>query len=711
MSRIRPRALQGILMDVWVRRGFLLTALCLTALSGGSATGSNPSPAPSLAGYDAALRSTRLKRATVAIEGDELVVSTGRVEGRWQWTGEGLVTCGLKDLKTRREWITQEPGYAADWDLRLFTGRPELKALTAEVSTDHGLTSEHLRITAELEYALPQDQYPNSGLRVRFEIWAYPDAPGLRTQVSLGTWGQWVAPGIASSDDYRIDYLPLTLAGLQRQTVGFYNDHDGRNADEIDFVESQVISAPFSGAEDYPRANMVFFSDAAGGVAVVKESPKVVNKPGVNTGSFRASGHGVESTGWGAALAYLERDRMFPCWASWRICWDRGEEEKQLALKQFDRLRYPVADDAIGLLCNVWGGGQRGAGAKEANILREIESCAGLGIDFLQIDAGWQDDDPTTPAWEPKPDFYPNGWGPIMSRAKESGVTLGIWSRATDVVANPDNLNRLYDAGFRQFKIDIGSWSTYDFLHKLTVIARDLKKHSGGKAMINWDVTHKGLRVGYLFNREYGNLFLQNRRLPFENEGRGPTTHTYVPRRILKDQWRAADYLNLNQMLINVQTTEFVPPEASNARLYGDAYSFAAALMSAPLFFTETWRYSPADRTAVGNLIAVYKQHRVALYAGYVFSVGALPTDESWSGFQNYHPGKDSGYLTLFRGLNNRETGQAIKLRFLQDRRLRLENLLTGEVSTISVDPSGETFFQLAEPASFRFYRYQVLPN
>jgi len=688
-----------------------LLALLLATLSGVTAAYSSQPPVTSIAGYDRALRRTTLGRASVHIEGHELVVSTGTVEGRWTWTGEGFVTSGLKNLRTQREWMTQKPAYPADWDLRLFSGRPELVSLRAEVSTDDGFTSEHLRVIVELKYPLPEEMYPGSGMRVRFEIWAYPQSPGLRTQLTLGTSGSWVAPGIATSDDYRIDYLPLTLAGLQRQTVGFYNDHDGRNADEIDFVENRTLPGSFPGAEEYPRANMVFFFDHAGGVALVKESHKVINKPGVNTGSFRATGHGVESTGWGAALAYLERDTMVPCWASWRICWDHGEEDKQLAVKQFDRMRFPVLKESVVLLCNVWGGGQRSAGAKEENILREIRSCAHLGIDVLQIDAGWQDDDPSTPAWEPKPEAYPNGWGTIRTLAKESGVTLGIWSRAQDIVANPDKLIRLYDQGFRHFKVDIGSWNTYDFLNKLTTIARDLKKYSAHTATINWDVTHKGLRVGYLFNREYGNLFLQNRRLPFENEGRGLATHSYVPRRILKDQWRAADYLNLNQLLFNVQTTQFVHPETSNARLYGDVYSFAATMMSAPLFFTTPSKYAPEDRAALKRIIEVYKQHREALYAGYVFSLGEVPSDESWSGFQNYHPENTVGYLTLFRGLNNRETKQNIQLRFLKGRTLRLENLLNGEVQTIAVSRTGEASFEIAAPASFRFYRYHIVTN
>jgi hypothetical protein len=332
-----------------------------------------------------------------------------------------------------------------------------------------------------------------------------------------------------------------------------------------------------------------------------------------------------------------------------------------------------------------------------------------LGIDVLQIDAGWQDDDPLTPPWEPKPAAYPDGWGGIMESAKKHNVKMGIWSRADDIVEHPNKLAGLYDAGFRQFKIDIGSWSTYDYLMKLTTIVRDLQTYSYHEATVNWDVTHKGLRVGYLYNREYGNLFLQNRRLPFAGEGMGKETHAYIPRRILKDQWRAADYLNLNQIMINVQTTEFIHPKMSNARLYGDVYSFAIAMMSAPLFFTETWRYSPQDRAAVKSLIGIYKKHRDNLYNGYVFAIGELPNDASWTGFQNYHPDKDFGYLALFRDINNTEKEKAIQLRFLRNKIIRIEDLVNGDKRQMDVDENGTIRFDGIKPASFRFYKYTIL--
>lgn len=79
------------------------------------------------------------------------------------------------------------------------------------------------------------------------------------------------------------------------------------------------------------------------------------------------------------------------------------------------------------------------------------------------------------------------------------------------------------------------------------------------------------------------------------------------------------------------------------------------------------------------------------------------------TGFQSYHPEKSSGYLTLFRGINNRESARKISLRFIKDRRLRLDDLISGSTKTITVDETGTTEFEIDAPTSFRFYRYEIL--
>jgi len=371
-------------------------------------------------------------------------------------------------------------------------------------------------------------------------------------------------------------------------------------------------------------------------------------------------------------------------------------------------MRYPVAEEDKVIITNVWGGGQRIAGAKEENIVKEIKSSADLGIDVVQIDAGWAERIKPVKGWAISEDAYPNGFDKIMNVAKDKDIKLGIWNRAEHVNQFDDRLNTLCDYGFLYYKIDIGSWSTYDMLNEVTMHARELVKHSQYKAKINWDVTHKGLRVGYFFNREYGNLFLQNRRLDFKDQ-RNPLSHLYVPRRILKDQWTMAPYLNLNQVMFNVQTTDLVSHEYSNAYLYGDVYSFAICMMCTPLYFTETWRFAKEDRAPVKELISIYKAHRNELYEGYVFALGERPDDTSWTGFQNYHPGQEFGYLTLFREIDNKESQKSLQLRFLKNKKIMIVDLMNGKKRTLLVDEDGFTEFKIEKPASFKFYKYTIL--
>jgi hypothetical protein len=159
--------------------------------------------------------------------------------------------------------------------------------------------------------------------------------------------------------------------------------------------------------------------------------------------------------------------------------------------------------------------------------------------------------------------------------------------------------------------------------------------------------------------------------------------------------------------MINVQTTEFV--RFSNARQYGDVYSFAITMMSAPLFFTETWRYSQKDRDAVRELISVYKKYREDLYNGYAFSIGERPDDTSWTGFQNYHPDEEFGYMTLFREIDNKDKKKKIQLHFIKGKTLAIEDLITGKKKNYQVDDEGFVEFSMEDPASFKFYKYHEL--
>jgi hypothetical protein len=94
-----------------------------------------------------------------------------------------LATVGLKDLATGREWAEGERhGAECDWsNSELIRGgrQAEMVKLTAREHDDEGFTSRLLEVAAEIAY-------PEAGVTVRYAIWAYPEAGGLRTQLFHG---------------------------------------------------------------------------------------------------------------------------------------------------------------------------------------------------------------------------------------------------------------------------------------------------------------------------------------------------------------------------------------------------------------------------------------------------------------------------------------------------------------------------------------------
>ncbi|MDX1285002.1 MAG: hypothetical protein R3182_08325, partial [Draconibacterium sp.] len=77
--------------------------------------------------------------------------------------------------------------------------------------------------------------------------------------------------------------------------------------------------------------------------------------------------------------------------------------------------------------------------------------------------------------------------------------------------------------------------------------------------------------------------------------------------------------------------------------------------------------------------------------------------------FQNYHPDNDFGYLNLFREINNNEKQINLQLKFIKDKKLMVEDLITGEKKKLVVNKDGFVEFEITEPASFKFFKYIIL--
>ncbi len=830
--------------------------------------------------------SAKLGAVSARSEGDELVVSTGKVERRWKWTGEGLVTVGLKDLKVNREWVDLNPEKTSDWELpkpvRDKSGT--IISLVAERSTDDGFTTEHLAITAEIAY-------PASAIIMQYVIWAYPDASGLRTQLhlksgmpsakqtvsvgkagiqvvkgspytppknkatneilprsfismlarnvelnltgldadkeySLGlSWLDWdnrnrrqsvilssvdgetkvtvvdkarmpaslvgrtenpeprivaipeglkldgtirmvvkstgaaacisevwlyesgaeqgLATGVPAdrADELRekapegaklvaylncggniaapktesktppprIDYLPVQGKGLRRLAIGYYNDTQNRHKAKDHMIREEVVD---DAVVDW--ANILCLEDNRSGIAMVKESHKCVNQPGLETGDFRIDEDELANTGMKLRSADLVEDRYRSCWASWLVVYGAGDSARELAIKQFDRVRFPIVlSRDMYIKADTWGSGNGGRESRnmgmEVEVLKEIDSVADLGIDGLQIDDGWQQSATSKGVrpdggvgWRPHPKTYPEGWKNVKAKAETKGVRLALWAPAQAISLEEMKWN--YDqVGFWTWKLDFANMGTIDRIETNIQKARDFILYTDHKAQMAWDVTERSTRYGYFWAREYGCIWLSNRK---PNIPASVIPHPWL---MLRENWELAKYVNINEFQLPIQNFQRVNREVSDACLYGHPYEVALGLMGVPIFFQTTYYYEGQARDEIRELLTQYKKHREAMSTSYVFPIGDEPTNASWAGFQWYHPDRTSGYLMIFRELHNQETEKTIALRFLANSTIKLFDIRANREKTITLDSEGRGLFTIEHPADFLFCKYTVL--
>ncbi len=675
----------------------------------------------------------RLGHASVRVEGDTVIASTGLVERRWRWGENGLVTTSLKNLQTNTEWVTQPTTVTSDWNYPPYTesGRADLVAMRVQESTDEGFANPHLEWIAEVNYA---------EIAVQYIVWVFPDAEGFRTQLKIKRLNNLkinkpakydITPtnqegvDIAESTlvNGRTEYLPIATDSLTKRAVGYYNDTQNRNLATTPILRDEMVkNGPVA------WASVLSLEGTAGGIVMVKESHKCVNQAGVNTGIFNLQKDGVEATGWGI-LPQDFTTEFQGYWANWVIIHSaKTAEERELALKKFDRVRYPIDPKRdLYIMANTWGsGGSNKRRSKDAaqqeNVKLELDTQSELGIDTQQIDDGWQGPDTKSETWRPVPvldygtakdgkkssagstdkiPMYPDGWGPIRQYAQEKSIRLGLWCH--NVVPLEDLKWNFDQGGFRFFKIDFVSAYNFEELNKLMGKMRAFVLYTDHQVRINWDATERYPRFGYFFGREYGNVYLANRK-PYS-----PSTAVYIPYLVLRDAWQLSKYINLNKFQITVQNGAVCNPDISDAYKHRDDYLTAQSIMGSPIFFQETHLYSPEARAQIKPVLAAYRAVRDEMFNGYVFPIGQEPDNRSWSGFQNVNPDNSRvGFITLFRQLENQEPRQRIQLHFVQGRCLTLTNLLTGETQMVTADSEGNVEFSIKNPGGFLFLRCET---
>ncbi|HVM47132.1 MAG TPA: hypothetical protein VMU04_03850 [Candidatus Acidoferrum sp.] len=684
----------------------LLSSLTLSLRAGAE---ESAAPLPNLPVVNA-----RLGSARVTTHDGLLEVTTGKVARRWKWTGAGLVTVSLRDEQSGKEWAKSQPARASDWDLPGAIGDDtpgQLLSLTANTDDDQGFTSKHLEVLTTV-------RYPDARLEIQHLIWVYPGATGIRTQLRARALTGFSHKGLPDKEGVRkdsghtiavpsarADYLPLDFAVKnQRRYWGYFNDPGNRHDQSRDMLREEVITGfPIflDEDEDWASGVSVEYGDGGAGVCVVKESPKCVNQPGHYTGSFYAGPPGLAVTGWGLTPSEILTNRFRDCWATWSIVFGGGNDGLQLALKEFDRTRYPVFPQRdLFLMANTWGPANPGGAqfTTEKFVLDEIPALADLGVEVLQIDDGWQKSGGGPGASNFLPN-YTNGWRDIKAQADRYHLRLGLWvsirnARAEDLEQDLDEL------GCVTWKVDFDHLASRTDYESREATYRQLMKHAWMKTQFCLCPEYEDPRYGWYYDKQFGSIYFQNVQESL------PAHLTMVPYQVLRQHWLMARYFNANKLQVMLQNPKRANPSRSDAPLYSHAYCFAMGLPFVPVFFQSAQFLDAPGHDELQRFIRLYKQHREAIFSSYTFPIGDKPDNANWSGFQTYSPDRTTDYLLLFRELHNQQPQRALRLMFLSNQTATLTNLETGENRTVQVPADGTLPFEIPQAAGYRFLQY-----
>lgn len=656
-------------------------------------------------------------------DGERLTMRAGGMQRSWRWSRCGPHTMAIVDLKREAAFHAKPASEASDWQLPDGTepaDDAELVSLEGGVVTDDPLTAEHLRVEAIVLHR-------SQGIRVRWVLMLYPDVAGIRSELAA-----WHEPGPAdihhggvaetgtpgTLPDARVDRLPLAQPPRPwlhpRLAAGYYVGTQDRNASDTPLLRTEASrTVMWDGeVESYPWANLLTVETPGGAVTVVKESHRGVNQPGYDAGTFAVDRGGLEVTGWGLQRSDLETGHWQRGWATWTLLHPPGELARQRAIKRFERVRYPIeADRDLPTMVNLWGSSDSAESARdladESEVLEAIDRAADLGIECVQIDDGWQTPPGATAFsegdWRPHPERYPEGWTRVRERADARGVDLGLWAAWT-IPAERLEENRVA-GGFKHFKLDFMVLDTHAKLHGLMDRVDRVVRNAQPPVRVNWDLTERSPRVGSYFGREYGSVYLANRK------PRWPQRIVYVPHLMLRDAWHLAHYTNLQKFQISTTNLDRCDPGLSNAAEHGHDYALAVTLMGSPLWFCHPREISDAAAAAFRPLLDAYKRERPRLARCVVYPIGDEPDDRRWTGFQAHDEDDGSGYLLVFRERHcphpQATMRLALALALGRDKPLLLTDLLTGDRREPTPGDGGTLDVEARTAPGFQFIRYE----
>ncbi|MFC4779277.1 alpha-galactosidase [Paenibacillus sp. GCM10023252] len=694
-------------------------------------------------------------------EGGLLTVGNSLVERIWRLEGGQWYTESIVNKKDGTEWVDESLLAASFSDAYAMEGSVQVQA---EAWDDFGIGERQLKVTVsfstrEKHWQLLVRIAPSTPI-IRQELRVRRQQGGSRTEsekvgVDMNASESRALLDANNTDSHAmpahyVDYIPVRELHTAWHCIAMTDRTDTNNN-----LVSEERGLLYPNDRRKLRGNLLYLRSSlrSSGLLVVKESPPVEAQLGRQEADFEWRGRGLFVAGSGLseeeyAMLRMEGssvDEEYISYYSTAVAVYDGSERGGLQVigdYHLLRRRFLPGRDCF-IMSNTWGDRSRDSAVNERFILQELDIAAKLGITHVQIDDGWQqgttmnsvnpggrwgsyyDSEEGEGFWSVHKERFPRGLDPVVDRARELGIELGLWFSpdAGDDYRlwhkDAETLITLYrNYGIRYFKLDGIHLRSKTGERNLLSMMQTVLAASSGEVYFNQDTTAE-VRLGYFGQTQYGGLFLENR---YTDWG------VYYPHFTLRNLWVMAKYVpaQLLQMeFLNVDRNKEVYRDDPLAPAScGILYSFAVTMFANPLAWMELRGLSSESQERLALAIRAYRPHQEAIHSGAILPIGEEPSGTGWTGFQSVRNDQE-GYLLLFRERTDKAAAQ-LELWDMPEgiSHLQLQCLLKQEgpsgqlladgdaapKESVAVN-GGRAAFQLNEPISFALYHYSVQPG
>lgn len=462
--------------------------------------------------------------------------------------------------------------------------------------------------------------------------------------------------------------LPI-LSPHTRLTSVMLNDRTDLQDYLADYSVRPLYGKAFGKEDtDHIRGGLFYAEDLPSGSVLFAARNAPTRSSGIGYAGydcvFRGS-RGLTLTGIGADGTGDGMTELYGCTVGF------GGKDIPALYKKYYRSVYR-GEDTLFVMSNTWGDRSQDKAVCESFMLKEIDRAASIGVDIVQIDDGWQKgatkNSAVTPGgvwagyyandsnfWSVHPGRFPNGLEPIASYARNNGVRLALWFSpdSSNEFSNWErdvetllNLHTKY--GIVAFKLDGINIKTKLGESRLLMLMRSIWQKTKGSVRFNLDITAQK-RLGYLYQKAFGTLFVENRYTD---------TGNYYPHNTLKNLWCLSRWLPSEKFQF-----ELLNPDRNHAvygndllapKYYTIDYEFACVMMANPLVWMEMSALSDTNATCLATAIKKWKQIRDDLRHADLSPIGEMPDGYAFTGFRaDLH---NHGYLLLFRESSEEDT-------------------------------------------------------